>query len=66
MHSDRTEQLTVEVQLMADPALWCWEIRDQSGGRVLENSWTAEWNAYESSEEAYRAAQARQRSLARR
>ena len=64
MQSDRTEQLTVEVQLMADPALWCWEIKDES--RVLENSWTGEWTAYESSEEAYRAAQARLRSLAGR
>ncbi|HEY3067610.1 MAG TPA: hypothetical protein VGL09_17590 [Methylomirabilota bacterium] len=66
MHDDRTEQLTVEVQLMADPSLWCWEIRDESHGCVLENSWTGEWTAYESPEEAYRAAQARLRSLAHR
>jgi hypothetical protein len=63
MHSDRTEQLTVEVQLLADPSLWCWAIKDQARGEVLENSWTGEWKAYESPEEAYQAAQARLSSL---
>jgi hypothetical protein len=66
MHSDRTEQLTVEVQLLADPALWCWEIKDRARGEVLENSWTTEWTAYESPEEAYRAARARLNSLTHR
>ena len=66
MHSDRTQQLTVEVQLMANPSLWCWEIKDQARGQVLENSWTGEWNAYESPEEAYQAAQERLNSLTHR
>jgi hypothetical protein len=63
MHS--RERFTVDVQLMADPCLWRWEIRDASRGEVVENSWAAEWMAYESSEEAYRAGRQRLTSLKR-
>lgn len=52
------DRLRVEVELMTDPCLWRWQIRDGAGNTV-ENSWTAQWKAYESSEEAFR--EARQR-----
>ncbi len=53
----------LEVQLMDDPCLWRWEIRDRSRGHVLETSWTHEWAAYTSAEEAYRAGCERLRAL---
>jgi len=49
----------LEVQLMDDPCLWRWELRDVSRGEVVENSWSREWAAYTSAEEAYRAGQER-------
>ena len=49
--------LQVEVELMGDPCLWRWEIRDASRNEVLADSWTRDWTAYESREEAYRAGQ---------
>jgi hypothetical protein len=55
----------LEVQLMSEPCLWRWEIRDREGGEVLESSWTREWMAYESPEEAERAGRQRLTSLAR-
>ena len=53
------ENLQVRVELMDDPCLWRWEIHDSSRGQLLADSWTRDWTAYESREEAYRAAQAR-------
>jgi hypothetical protein len=49
------KSLQVEVELMDDPCLWRWEIRDTSRNEVLIDSWTRDWTAYESREEAYRA-----------
>ena len=54
MHGDPNERLTVEVRLLPDPCLWCWEIRDDRD-EVLESSWAGEWTAYSSPEEALRA-----------
>ena len=51
--------LQVQVELMDDPCLWRWEIRDTSRNEVLVDSWTRDWAAYESREEAYRAGRAR-------
>ena len=51
--------LQVEVELMRDPCLWRWEIRDASRNEVLADSWTRDWTAYDSAEEAYRAGRAR-------
>ena len=53
------KSLRVDVELMDDPCLWRWEIRDASRGDVLADSWTRDWAAYESREEAYRAGRAR-------
>jgi len=51
--------LQVEVELMGDPCLWRWEIRDSSRNEVVADSWTRDWTAYESREEAFRAGRAR-------
>lgn len=54
-------QLKVEVRLLPEPCLWCWEIRDADRGQVVESSWAAEWAAYPSPEEAF--AEGRRRLL---
>ncbi|HEX3176742.1 MAG TPA: hypothetical protein VHZ49_08695 [Methylomirabilota bacterium] len=51
---------------MSEPCLWRWEIRDCERDEVLETSWTREWMAYESPEEAERAGRQRLTSLRRR
>ena len=63
MSPDKT-RFKVEVSLMDDPCLWRWEIRDAVRGAVVQSSWDQEWTAYPSREEAYRAGQARLRSVA--
>src|SRR6185503_10708350 len=63
MQQVRGPDLTVAVDLMSEPCLWRWEIRDPSRDEVVANSWTNDWMAYESSDEALRAAQARLTSL---
>jgi hypothetical protein len=59
------ESLRVDVELMDDPCLWRWEIRDASRNEVVVDSWTRDWTAYESREEAYRAGRARLTSYLR-
>src|SRR2546427_5279599 len=59
MRGDLSERLRVEVRLLPDPCLWCWEIRDADRNEVLESSWAGEWTAYRSSEEALRAGRRR-------
>jgi hypothetical protein len=66
MEGTRQQRLSVEVQLMSEPCLWRWEIHDQERGEVVETSWTREWMAYESPEEAERAGRQRLTLLARR
>jgi hypothetical protein len=51
-------ELKVRVRLLDEPALWCWELVDPVSGTIRENSWTSEWEAYASPEEALRAATA--------
>ena len=48
-------RMVVDVRLLCDPCLWCWEIRDAKDGRVVESSWAKEWVAFESADEAYAA-----------
>ena len=60
----RQPQFKLEVSLMDDPCLWRWEIRDAVRGAIVQSSWDQEWAAYPSREEAYRAGQARLRSVA--
>ncbi|HEX6211845.1 MAG TPA: hypothetical protein VF136_13775 [Methylomirabilota bacterium] len=59
----RDSQFTVAVDLMSEPCLWRWEIRDPTRDEVVANSWTNEWMAYESPDEALRAGRARLTSL---
>jgi hypothetical protein len=66
MQSTRGQEFTVAVRLMSEPCLWRWEIREPARGEVVANSWTSEWMAYESPDEAFRAGQARLTSLSRR
>src|SRR5262245_13636757 len=47
MESFRGQQLSVEVQLMNEPSLWRWDIRDGERDEVVDSSWTREWMAYE-------------------
>jgi hypothetical protein len=65
MESRRPQHLSVEVQLMSEPCLWRWDIRDRQRNEVVDSSWTREWMAYESSEEALRAGRQRLTSLTR-
>jgi hypothetical protein len=60
------EVVTLHVRLLADPALWCWEIRDASGGQLLGSSWEDEWTGYETSQEAWAAGLARMRQRRQR
>jgi len=66
MESNCGQHLSVEVQLMDDPCLWRWDIRDRERDEVVDSSWTREWMAYESQEEALRAGRQRLTSLIRR
>jgi hypothetical protein len=65
MDTGRGGHLTVAVHLMSEPCLWRWEIRDSSRDEVVVNSWTHEWMAYESPDDALRAARTRLTALDR-
>jgi len=56
-------QLSVRVRLMAEPCLWRWEIHDAERGDIIDSSWTREWMAYDSPEEALRAGRQRLTAL---
>ncbi len=62
----RDARLTVAVHLMAEPCLWRWAIHDPSQGQIVANSWSNEWMAYDSPDEAYRAGQVKLTTLTRR
>ncbi len=49
----------VDVRLLPEPSLWCWEIREGAEERLVESSWTGSWLAFESREEAEAAGQRR-------
>lgn len=51
MGSGPGQRVTVEARLLADPCLWCWEIRG-AGGALMESSWAHHWTAYASRREA--------------
>jgi hypothetical protein len=63
MTRTRTPAYTVRIELMSEPCLWRWEIRDDQDGKVIESSWIRDWMAYDSREEAYGAAGRRLQSL---
>ena len=66
MESHRGPHLRVEVQLMDEPCLWRWDIRDHERDEVVDSSWTRDWMAYESPEEAMHAGRQRLTSLTHR
>ena len=65
MERNHSQHLSVEVQLMDEPSLWRWDIRDRERDVVVDSSWSREWMAYESPEEALRAGRQRLTSLTR-
>lgn len=54
-----TSEPNVEVRLLSEPCLWCWEIIDPMTGRVIESSWENRWAGYESRDTALAAGVAR-------
>jgi hypothetical protein len=52
-------RLIASVRLLSEPCLWCWEIRDETDGALVESSWLSAWTAYESREAALAAGQRR-------
>lgn len=59
--TEASERLHLELRLLAEPALWCWDIRDRQSGRIIESSWATNWMAYHSRDEAAAAGQERLR-----
>ena len=59
------ERLTVNVHLLGEPCLWCWEIVDVEDGALVESSWATEWTGYASSREASEAGVMRLTDLTR-
>ena len=58
MGSAPGQRVTVEARLLADPCLWCWEIRDAQSG-LVESSCANHWAAYQSRVEALVASSSR-------
>lgn len=50
-------RFAIHLHLMAEPCLWCWEVRDLVHGQLIKSSWANEWTAYDSAEEARLAAE---------
>jgi len=61
----RAERFRLEVRLMTEPCLWCWEIHDTRNGQVVGSSWNGDWMAYDSSREAVLAANRRLNAMKR-
>jgi hypothetical protein len=58
MPGELTSALRVRVRLLDEPSLWCWEITDGEGW-VLASSFSEEWAAYATREEARAAGERR-------
>ena len=52
-------RMVLHVRLLAEPSLWCWEIRDEGSAALIEGSWANWWTAYPSMDLARAAAEAR-------
>ena len=56
----RPAPVDLRVTLLAEPSLWCWEIVDgQRDGALVSSSWTSEWMAYDTRQEALTAGRRR-------
>ena len=60
-----SSDLVVDVKLLPEPCLWCWEIRDTHSGSI-ETSWERDWTAYESRQQALTAGLERAALLSRK
>jgi hypothetical protein len=58
-----TGDLTLSVRLLDAPSLWCWQIVETVSGLLVETSWSTEWMAYDSADEAMAAGQRRLAAL---
>jgi hypothetical protein len=61
----RKKPFKVSVDLMSEPCLWRWEIRDCKTDEVVASSWADDWKAYATSEDAFHAVGARLSSMTR-
>jgi hypothetical protein len=63
--SDRVSRdgLILSTTFLVEPPLWCWEIRDAATDRPVEGSWTTEWMAYPSDDDARAAGEIRLAAL---
>ena len=59
MPTQLKDRHTVRVRLLSLPCMWCWEIRSEAEGELVESSWVREWMAYDSYEAALKAGEAR-------
>jgi hypothetical protein len=50
-----TGKAKIQARLLDDPPLWCWELVDSMTCRVIASSWSDNWEAYGSRDEALRA-----------
>ena len=48
--------VTIHARMLESPALWCVELHDGATNDILWSSWTDEWSAYETLDEAKRRA----------
>lgn len=46
--------LALVMRRLDEPCLWIWEIRDSRDMRLVESSWTSEWTAFGTRNEARR------------
>lgn len=52
----RQPALLIHARLLSEPPLWAVEVRDGSTQEILWSSWTDDWSAYPTVEEAVRRA----------
>ena len=48
--------LEIHARLLSEPGLWSVEVRDTTTHEILWSSWTDDWSAYETLDEATRRA----------
>jgi hypothetical protein len=53
---EEQQALTLEVEFVDEPALWCWEVRDAASKGGVRSSWADEWMGYRTRDEACAAA----------
>jgi hypothetical protein len=51
----RMTKVEIRARLLHDPSLWCWDLVEPASGAVMESSWSRDWEAYRSRDDALRA-----------